>query len=150
MSRSLEKLTSLLLLSYNMKTSLICCMNGNRTIEVLVSQCKTVFSPLFPFQLSGKLHRLSSFPALLQQCRLSYLGCRVFNLDIRDVSNILNEKDSSWSRLPAPHFCHSSTLFGKWVFFCRLFQLLALLFSNLQIVGLAKSGTFQKNQILHK
>ena len=38
------------LLSYDMKTSLICCMNGNRTIEVLVSQCKIVFSTLFTSQ----------------------------------------------------------------------------------------------------
>ena len=48
MSRSLKKLTSSFcsIFSYNMKTSLICCMNGNRTIEVLVSQCKTVFFAL--------------------------------------------------------------------------------------------------------
>ena len=69
MSRSLKKLTSSFcsIFSYNMKTSLICCMNGNRTIEVLVSQCKTVFFLLSVCAsvqlLSGKLHRLSSFSA---------------------------------------------------------------------------------------
>ena len=69
MSRSLEKLTSLLLLSYNMKTSLICCMNGNRTIEVLVSQCKTVFSPLFP-----SLSSTSSSRGNCTDCRHSPLS----------------------------------------------------------------------------
>ena len=70
MSRSLKKLTSSFcsIFSYNMKTSLICCMNGNRTIEVLVSQCKTVFFFLLSVcasvqLLSGKLHRLSAFSA---------------------------------------------------------------------------------------
>ena len=64
-----KKLTSLLLLSYNMKTSLICCMNGNRTIEVLVSQCKTVFSPLFP-----SLSSTSSSRGNCTDCRHSPLS----------------------------------------------------------------------------
>ena len=62
-------MTSLLLLSYNMKTSLICCMNGNRTIEVLVSQCKTVFFPLFP-----SLSSTSSSRGNCTDCRHSPLS----------------------------------------------------------------------------
>ena len=74
MSRSLKKIDFSTLLSYNMKTSLICCMNGNRTIEVLVSQCKTVFSPLFTFLSStspGKIAQIVVIPCCYNSAGLS-------------------------------------------------------------------------------
>ena len=67
MSRSLKKSTSPLLplLSYNMKTSLICCMNGNRTIEVLVSQCKTIFFALRLCLSSTSLGKIAQIVVIL-------------------------------------------------------------------------------------